>query len=161
MQTDSEAAPVESRSALSRTIVPAGIIMFCIIAYWFSTQFDRVPPILKRGMQPSDFPQLVIGLIIMLSVFLLFRDTSPAPERLSALVQKTMGLLIGFLLIAEVDLFLGLAAFGAALSALWGERRIWALLLVGIVAPVVIFFLFDGIFEVRFPRGLLTNLWYG
>lgn len=149
------------RRAISRYAVPLGIIAFCAWAYWLSTQFERVPPILKRGMQPSDFPQLVIGLIIMLSVWLLFRDKSEAPERLTKLVQMTMGLLIGFLLIAEIDLFLGLGLFAGSLAALWGERRPWAIVLVGLITPVAVFFLFDGIFEVRFPRGLLTNFWYG
>jgi putative tricarboxylic transport membrane protein len=149
------------RRDISRYAVPLGIIAFCVWAYWLSTQFERVPPILKRGMQPSDFPQLVMGLIIMLSVWLLFRDKSEAPERMTKMVQMTMGLLIGFLLISQVDLFLALGLFAASLTALWGERRAWALVLVGLIAPIAVFFLFDGIFEVRFPRGLLTNLWYG
>ena len=160
MQSEPEKTEATRRD-ISRIAVPLGIIAFCAWAFWLSTQFDRVPPILKRGMQPSDFPQLVIGLIVVLSVFLLFRDTSKAPERLTKMVQMTMGLLIGFVLIAEIDLFLGLGLFAASLTVLWGERRLWAILLVGIAAPIVIFFLFDGIFEVRFPRGLLTNFWYG
>ena len=149
------------RRAISQIAIPLGIIAFCAWAFWLSTQFERVPPILKRGMQPSDFPQLVIGLIILLSVWLIFRDTSPAPERLAKTVQLSMALLVGFLLISEVDLFLALGLFAGSLTALWGERRIWAVLLVGLIAPLAIFFLFDGIFEVRFPRGLLTNIWYG
>lgn len=149
------------RRDISRYSISLGIIAFCAWAYWLSTQFERVPPILKRGMQPEDFPQLVIGLIIMLSTWLIFRDDSKAPERLSKMVQMTMGLLVGFLLISEIDLFLGLGLFAASLTALWGDRRIWAIVLVGLVAPIIVFFLFDGVFEVRFPRGILTNLWYG
>jgi hypothetical protein len=33
--------------------------------------------------------------------------------------------------------------------------------LVAIVSPALVFFLFDMVFRIRFPRGLLTNLWYG
>jgi hypothetical protein len=47
------------------------------------------------------------------------------------------------------------------LTILWGERRAWAIILVGLFVPFSVFFLFDSIFEVRFPRGLLTNIWYG
>jgi len=148
-------------NSLSRYLIPVGIIGFCSWAFWLSTQFDRVPPILKRGMQPSDFPQLVLGLIICLTILLFSTDKSRPPAALSRVVQSTMALLIGFVLIAEIDLFLGLGLFAAALSALWGERRTGALMLVGIAAPVLVFFLFDGIFEVRFPRGVLTTLWYG
>jgi hypothetical protein len=60
-----------------------------------------------------------------------------------------------------IDLFLALGIFAAALAALWGERRPRILILVGAVMTLVIFLLFDQIFEIRFPRGLLTNLWYG
>jgi len=161
MHAEEHSSSPPARRHISNVAVPLGIVAFCVWAFWLSTQFDRVPPILKRGMQPSDFPQLVIGLIILLAVWLMFRDKSEAPARLSKMVQVTMGLLIGFLLIAEVDLFLGLALFSASLATLWGERRVWAIVLVGLISPIAVFFLFDGIFEVRFPRGLLTNLWYG
>lgn len=148
-------------SNLARLVIPTGVIAVSLWAFWLSTQFDRVPPILKRGMQPEDFPQLVIGLIICLAVLLIFTDSDPAPAALSRIVQSTMALLVGFVLIAEIDLFLGLGLFAAALSALWGERRTSALLFVGVVAPLLVFILFDGIFEIRFPRGVLTTLWYG
>ncbi len=148
-------------SGLSRKAVPAGIIVFCAIAYWFSTQFDRVPPILKRGIQPSDFPQLILGLIVILSLVLMIRDKSPAPERMTSVVWTTLGLLVGFILVAEIDLFLGLGLFAGALTMAWGERRWLAVLLVTLAVPIMVFFLFDTVFEVRFPRGLLTNLWYG
>ena len=160
MQQSKENTGHGSKRGFAHYAIPLGILVFCAWAFWLSTQFERVPPILKRGMQPSDFPQLVIGLIVLLTVWLLFRDRDEIPARLSRLVQATIGLLIGFMLIAEVALFLGLGLFAASLAALWGERRIWALALVGIIAPLTVFFLFDGIFEVRFPRGVLTNLWY-
>ncbi len=151
---------LQSRRPLSSYAVPLCIIAFCLWAFWLSTQFDRVPPILKRGMQPSDFPQLMIGLIVVLSTWLLFRDKSAAPEQLSRNALVSMGLLVGFVLVARIDLFLGLAIFAASLAAHWGERRVWALLTVGLLAPFTIFLLFDGIFEVRFPRGVITDFWY-
>ena len=144
-----------------RYLIPLGIIAFCVLAYFLSTQFDRVPPILKRGMQPSDFPQLIIGLIIILSVWLIFRDNDKTPKRMTKVVHLTMGLLVGFLIIADIDLFLGLGLFATMLTILWGEKRAWAIIFVGLFVPFAVFFFFDSIFEVRFPRGLLTNLWYG
>ena len=161
---------------MSRFIVPSGLIIFCVLTYWQTTQFDRVPPILLRGMQPADFPQLVLFLIVALSAVLLFQawrtgapepeaDADAAPEDLtramSPNVWKTMGLFIIFAVVAPIDLFLGLGVFALCLTSLWGERRIWALVLVAFIAPLLIFFLFDQVFEIRFPRGLLTNLWYG
>lgn len=160
MSSTSEDTPAPRR-AISRVAVPLGILALCAWTYWMSTQFERVPPILKRGMQPSDFPQMVIILIAALAVWLLLKDRSEAPARLSKPVQMTIGLLFGFLLLSTIDLFLGLGLFAVSLAALWGERRVWALGLVAVVAPLAVFFLFDGIFDVRFPRGLITNFWYG
>ena len=77
------------------------------------------------------------------------------------MVHLTLGLLFGFLIIADVDFFLGLGLFATILSILWGERRAWAIIFVGFFVPLAVFFFFDILFEVRFPRGLLTNLWYG
>ncbi|AGI71418.1 hypothetical protein OA238_c12480 [Octadecabacter arcticus 238] len=159
---------------MSRFIVPFGLIVFCVLTYWQTTQFDRVPPILLRGMQPADFPQLVLFLIVSLSAVLLYQawhSNPPEPEvgaepdditpTMSPNVWKTMGLFIVFAVVAPVDLFLGLGVFGLCLTVLWGERRIWTLMLVAVIAPLLIFLLFDQVFEIRFPRGLLTNLWYG
>ena len=146
--------------AASRWIVPLVILAFVAVAYYLTTTFDRVPPILKRGIQPSDFPQLVILLIVGLAIWLLWKDREPAPAPLPPVVLATLGLLVAFPLLAFVDLFLALGALGVALSALWGERRPWALILVAVVMPVAVFLLFDTAFEIRFPRGVLTNLWY-
>ena len=59
---------------ISRWVIPGLIILSCAIAFYFTTQFDRVPEILKRGIQPSDFPQLtlllLIGLIHITSKFI-------------------------------------------------------------------------------------------
>ncbi|MDV7144285.1 tripartite tricarboxylate transporter TctB family protein [Tropicimonas sp. TH_r6] len=147
--------------AIAHFVVPGGIIAFCALAYWLSTQFERVPPILKRGIQPSDFPQLVIGLIVFLAIVLMVTDRSDPPSPLSGTVWKTMALLIGFMLVAEIDIFIGLALFAGTLTLLWGERRPIMIVLVAVIVPALVFLLFDGVFEIRFPRGLLTNLWYG
>ena len=41
------------------------------------------------------------------------------------------------------------------------ERRISVASAVALVTTAAIFFLFDMVLRVRFPRGLLTNLYYG
>lgn len=145
----------------ARIVVPAVILGFCAVAYYLTTTFDRVPPILKRGMQPADFPQIVILLIAALAILLMLRGPNEAVEPLSGKTLGTMGLLIGFPLVSTIDLFLGLGIFALALSFFWGERRLWALVTVAVLAPLCVFFLFDQVFEIRFPRGLLTTIWYG
>ena len=105
MRLFTNVSKVTSNQNAFRYLIPLGIILFCVLAYFLTTQFDRVPPILKRGMQPSDFPQLIIGLIIILSVWLIFRDNDKTPKRMTKVVHLTMGLLVGFLIIADIDLF--------------------------------------------------------
>jgi hypothetical protein len=149
-----------SKAGASRFLVPVGILIFCALAFWFSTQFDRVPPILKRGIQPADFPQLVIGLIAILTLGIMLFERSTAPQKMHPVVWQSLLLMVGFILLCQVDLFLALGLFALLLSMLWGERRIGMLLLLGLVMPLMVFFLFDLVFEIRFPRGVLTSLWY-
>ena len=146
---------------MTRYAVPCATIVFCLVAYWLSTQFDRVPPILLRGMQPEDFPQMVLLLIIALSVLVIIFDKPTEHEPIGPNVWTSVGLFVVFALLAQIDLFLGLGVFAGALAYAWGERRIWGLGLVSLVSPALIFLLFDMVFKIRFPRGLLTNLWYG
>lgn len=60
-----------------------------------------------------------------------------------------------------IDLFLALGAVAALLAMFWGERRWHVVAGIGLMMPALIFLLFDQVFEIRFPRGVLTNLWYG
>ncbi len=137
------------------------IIAFCIAAIWLSLSFEKMPPILKRGIQPADFPQLVLALIILMTLYMLWRDPVRVVEPMGSKTLGTIVLMVLFVLLAEIDLFLALAVFAAGLSLYWGERRFSRLIIVGLVVPVTVFFLFDQVFKIRFPRGLLTNLWYG
>lgn len=149
------------RRAVSSLIAPLTILVFCAAAYWLTTTFDRVPPILKRGIQPADFPQLVILLMAGLAIWIAATERASAPSPLPRPALLSLALLPGFVLLANLDLFLALGVFGLCLARLWGERRRWALATVCVAVPLCVFLLFDLVFEVRFPRGLLTDLWYG
>ena len=144
-----------------RWIVPALIILFCVAATYISTTFKKMPPILKRGIQPSDFPQLLLSTIIAVTLLMVWYDPIRVRERVQGTVWGTLALFALFSGLTFVDFFLALAAFSAGLAFFWGERRKHVLAILGIVVPVAIFFLFDQVFEIRFPRGLITNLWYG
>jgi hypothetical protein len=144
-----------------RWAVPAGIAAFCGAAIWLSTTFERMPPILKRGIQPSDFPQLVAGLIIALTLLMIWRDPVRIGQTLGRTTWGSLGLMALFAALTTFDFFLALAVFAAALAMLWGERRPLLLAVVGVMVPLGVFLLFDLVFEIRFPRGVLTGLWYG
>ena len=120
-----------------------------------------MPPILKRGIQPSDFPQMVCVAIILMTVYMFWRDPVTVVEPMGSKTRGTIVLMFLFVLLTQLDLFLALALFAAALSIYWGERSFKRIAIVGLIVPVTVFFLFDQVFKIRFPRGLLTNLWYG
>ena len=146
---------------MTRYAVPGATIAFCLLAYWLTTQFDRVPPIFLRGMQPADFPQMVLLLIMAFSVLVMIFDKPIDHNPVGINVWTGIGLFGVFALLSPIDLFLALAVFAGALAWSWGERRIWGIGLVAIIGPALVFLLFDLVFRIRFPRGILTNLWYG
>jgi hypothetical protein len=45
-------------------------------------------------------------------------------------------------------------------SYFWGERRIIYLLLVSILFPIIVFIFFETILGLRFPPGIITNIYY-
>lgn len=137
------------------------IIAFCIGAIWLSLSFEKMPPILKRGIQPADFPQLVCMAIILMTAYMVWRDPVTIAEPMGKKTPGTIVLMALFVALCSIDLFIALGLFAAALSFYWGERRPLYITMVGLMVPVAIFFLFDLVFKIRFPRGLLTNMWYG
>ncbi|MEM9782216.1 MAG: tripartite tricarboxylate transporter TctB family protein [Pseudomonadota bacterium] len=149
------------KSSIERGLVPVVIVAICAGAIIVSLGFDRMPPILKRGIQPADFPQLIAGLIIALTALATWLDPVDVSERIGNQTWATFALMCVFAALIPIDLFLALGVFAVLLAALWGERRLIALLSVGIVVPAAVFLLFDFAFQIRFPRGLLTALWYG
>ncbi|MFK7995259.1 MAG: tripartite tricarboxylate transporter TctB family protein [Granulosicoccus sp.] len=149
------------RHSLESIAVSLVIIAFCLVAIWLSLSFERMPPILKRGVQPADFPQIVCVGIILMTLLMMWRDPIKITEPFGSKTVGTMLLMASFVALCQLDLFLGLSAFAAALALYWGERRVTLLMFVSIAVPVFVFILFDQVFEIRFPRGILTNLWYG
>ena len=144
-----------------RWLIPVLILVFCGATYWVSTTFKTMPPILKRGIQPSDFPQLLVLLLVFLTLLMVWKDPVRVRDRLMGSTLGTIALFAGFAALTSVDFFLALGVFATVLALFWGERRAPILVLVGLLVPAAIFFTFDQVFEIRFPRGLLTSIWYG
>lgn len=152
---------MRAKNTIESWIVAFVIIGFCLAAIWLSLSFEKMPPILKRGIQPADFPQIVCWTIILLTLYMLWRDPVRVIEPMGSKTLGSLLLMIIFVALTQVDLFLALAVFATLLALYWGERRVSRLLIVGLAVPVGVFFLFDQVFKIRFPRGLLTNMWYG
>jgi len=140
------------------------IIFFSTILLISTFTFDKVPPILNRGIQPATFPKALLVLIITLSLivyFLSIKKPWHIEKKLSKAFYITMASFVIFSLIGvTLDFFLGISVLSVLVSFFWGERRIIFLFLVAIIFPIVVFIFFETILGLRFPGGIITNFYY-
>ena len=141
------------------------VIIFISSILLFTTFFfDTVPPILNRGIQPATFPKGLLILIIFLTLviyFLSLRNPWKVEKKLPNTFFKTLYSFILFVIIAKtLDFFLAISILSLLISYFWGEKRIFYLLLVSIIFPVIVFIFFETILGLRFPPGIITNIYY-
>ena len=140
------------------------IIFISTILLITTFTFDIVPPILNRGIQPATFPKALLVLIISLT-FIVYILSTKKPWKVQKKLPKTFYLtLISFLIFVLIsktlDFFLAISILSVFVSYYWGERRIFYLLLVSIVFPIIVFIFFETILGLRFPPGIITNIYY-
>ena len=141
------------------------IIVFISIILLISTfSFDIVPPILNRGIQPATFPKALLIFIISLTLIIYYLSIKN-PWKIGKKLPKTFFLtLVSFLIFVIIsktlDFFLAISVLSFFVSYNWGERRIFYLLLVSIIFPILVFIFFETILGLRFPPGIITNLYY-
>jgi len=146
--------------------VPAAIFLFCAVVVFLSLGFEEaLPLIVGHSMQPRVFPIFLVAVIAVLNIVLIAQTLRrPLPERGWEPYQTwASAALMGifYVLTEQVDIMLALAVVMFALCIVWGERRIWVAAIVALGTTAAIFFTFDLVLEVRFPRGLLTDAYYG
>ena len=141
------------------------VIIFISAILLISTfSFDIVPPILNRGIQPATFPKALLILIIGLTSIVYFLSKKK-PWKIEKKLPKPFYLtLISFLLFILIsktlDFFLAISVLSVFVSYYWGERRFFYLLLVSIIFPIIVFIFFETILGLRFPPGIITNIYY-
>ena len=141
------------------------IIVFISVILLISTfSFDIVPPILNRGIQPATFPKALLILIISLTLIIYYLSIKK-PWKIGKKLPKTFFLtLLSFCIFVIIsktlDFFLAISVLSIFVSYNWGERRIFYLLLVSIIFPILVFIFFETILGLRFPPGIITNLYY-
>jgi len=141
------------------------IIIFVSIVLLITTfTFDIVPPILNRGIQPATFPKALLVLIIGLTLVIYYLS-SKKPWKVEKKLPKSFFLtLFSFVLFITIsktlDFFLAISVLSIFVSYYWGEKRIFYLLLVGIFFPLIVFIFFETILGLRFPPGIITNIYY-
>ena len=140
------------------------IIITSFILLIVTFTFDIVPPILNRGIQPATFPKALLVLIICLTLIVYFLSLKfpwKKEKKLPKSFYITLYNFILFIVIAKtLDFFLAISVLSFLVSYFWGERRIIALLLVSILFPIIVFVFFETILGLRFPPGIITNIYY-
>ena len=140
------------------------IIFISVILLITTFSFDMVPPILNRGIQPATFPKALLILIITMTLIVYYLATKN-PWKLEKKLPRTFFLtLLSFVIFIIVsktlDFFLAISALSIFVSFCWGEKRLFYLLLVGIIFPIIVFVFFETILGLRFPPGIITNIYY-
>lgn len=152
--------------ALQHQIVPLVIATISAVIIYLALQLDLSPPmIVGDSMQPRSFPIFLMALNLILTAILArqFHRAPPAyPEPIKRTTWISMALMVVFYgLTVSADMFIGIAVVMFLMSLAWGERRILVALVNAIATPVLIFLLFDMVLRIRFPRGIITNWYYG
>jgi len=140
------------------------IIFISTILLITTFTFDIVPPILNRGIQPATFPKALLVLIISLTLIIYYLSKKK-PWKIEKKLPKTFFLtllsFIFFVVISKtLDFFLAISILSIFVSYNWGEKRLFYLLLVSIIFPIIVFIFFETILGLRFPPGIITNIYY-
>jgi len=146
-------------------VVPAIIALFSIVVIFVALQLDESPPmIVGDSMQPRAFPIFLMVINLVLVAFLVFQLRRNTPKTIELEPFATWGsialMILFYALTQWIDMFVGIAVVMFCMSLLWGGRVLTSVV-TAIATPLLIFILFDKALQIRFPRGLLTNWYYG
>tara|TARA_B100001057_G_scaffold489391_1_gene575543 strand:- start:176 stop:631 length:456 start_codon:yes stop_codon:yes gene_type:complete len=147
-------------------IIPGIIALFSVVIIYLALQLRVSPPlIVGASMQPRSFPifLMVINLLLVVIMVLQNFKNPPAPiEMEGPTTWVSIGLFaLFYILTVYADFFIAIASVVFLLSVSWGERRLHVAGLVALSVPLTLFIIFDEVLKIRFPRGLITNWYYG
>lgn len=147
-------------------ILPISIIILSSVIIGIALHLEEAAQIIVGdGLQPRVFPIFLMTLNIFLALIMIWQFFKSPPKSSIAERFPTIGsiLLFGlfYILASYIDLFIGIATVIFLMSRLWGNKRILSNLALAVITPLTIFLLFDLVLKIRFPRGLLTDWYYG
>ena len=151
---------------LKKNFLPISIIILSSVIIGIALNLEEAAQIIVGdGLQPRVFPIFLMTLNIFLALIMIWQFIKSPPKSSIAERFPTVGsiLLFGlfYILASYIDLFIGLATVIFLMSRLWGNKRILSNLALAVITPLTIFLLFDLVLKIRFPRGLLTDWYYG
>lgn len=147
--------------------IPLFLTVFSFVVIFLSLKLDTSPEmIVGDSMQARSFPifLMVINLLLIGILSLQFYKTYPKEVELEKFpTWSSMLLFLVFYILIQVsgDMFVAIPVVMFLMGLTWGQKKIWISLTNAIITPMSIFFLFDYVLQVRFPRGWLTNIYYG
>ena len=148
-------------------IIPLFLTLFSIVVILLSLQLETSPQmIVGDSMQARSFPifLMVINLLLVGILSFQFYKTYPKEVELEKFpTWSSMLLFLVFYILVTVsgDMFVAIPIVMFLMGLTWGQKKVWVSLTNAIVTPLSVFFLFDYVLQVRFPRGWLTNIYYG
>ena len=147
-------------------ILPGILAAFSLVVIWASLQLELSPDmIVGDSMQPRAFPIFLMVANLILIAILTIQLCRAKPEMVEIESFPTWGsmvlLVVFFVLTTWVDMFIAIAVVMFLMCLLWGERRIIVAAATALLTPLLIFLLFNFVLEVRFPRGILIDWYYG
>jgi hypothetical protein len=121
--------------------------------------------IVGDSMQARSFPIFLMAINLILISVLFLQFFKNYPEKIELEIFTTWFSMFLFLLFyfltITTDMFIGITVCMFLMGYTWGEKRLWVNLCNAVITPGLIFLLFDSVLKIRFPRGLLTNIYYG
>jgi putative tricarboxylic transport membrane protein len=161
--------------AFANLVASVILLVFEIWAYWQTLGFKIVK---KAAVQPATFPQIMcLGMMIFTVILLIqsvlkLKKADPedpmmeAANSLNALKNKGVqaALLVIVLCIAYAALFevlgyvLVSTLIAAAIMWLIGKRDVKQIVLVSVLVPLLMWFVFYKLLTVNIPMGVLTPL---
>ena len=148
-------------------IIPLFLTLFSFVVIYLSLQLDTSPEmIVGDSMQARSFPifLMVINLLLVGILSLQFYKTYPKEielEKFPTWSSMLLFLIFYIIILISGDMFVAIPIVMFLMGLTWGQKKIWVSLTNAIVTPLSIFLLFDYVLQVRFPRGWLTNIYYG
>ncbi|MCC6610940.1 MAG: tripartite tricarboxylate transporter TctB family protein [Burkholderiales bacterium] len=152
----------------TKNIVTALVLIVLGTGYGFLTA-GLPTRSLPNAPDPSFFPWVITGCLLLLSAILLVRGlAAPRKGRSDTVVAPPLRTPIVFLVVFALYVaFLSFAGFVAAsvpffavLMVLYGERRWIAIGAASLVVPVILVLVFRYVLQVPLPEGVLSG-WIG
>lgn len=139
----------------SHRVAAVATAAIAIVFFALTFGFEQMPEGITRGFGAEVFPRLILGTIVVLSIFLFALSPSGAAlERVPAMVYYTGASLLVFMaLLPLVGMLPAMLLFLLGLGWMWGERRVWVLGLSAVLLTALIWAVFVRGFGVQLPRG--------